>query len=246
MINDQFKYLNILIIIFLFLCNCDNKSKQTKNGTVNPQKNTIPKAQQLTLEQANQLAELPLACIEHEYPNKLGQVLENTKELKEPHILHPAFYGCFDWHSAVHGHWSLVKLLKKFPTLNKAELIKTKLQKNISKKNIQAEVLYFKKQYNKSFERTYGWAWLLKLAEELHTWDTPMARKLENNLQPLTDLIVEYYIEFLPKLRYPIRVGEHTNTAFGLVFAWDYAITLKKEELRNIIETEAKKFYTGN
>lgn len=192
---------------------------------------------------ANNLAQLPLACMQTEYPNKLGQTLNDQTDIGQPHELHPAFYGCFDWHSAVHGHWSLVKLLKDYPTLTSAEQARTKLKENISAHNILAELVYFEKAHNKSYERTYGWAWLLKLAEELHTWQDPLARELESNLQPLTDLIVERYIEFLPKLKYPIRVGEHTNTAFGLSFAWDYAVALENEDLKRVLNQSARSFY---
>jgi hypothetical protein len=202
-----------------------------------------PEPVTLTLEQANNLAELPLACLQTEYPNKLGQTLGTKEDIAEPHQLHPAFYGCFDWHSAVHGHWALVKLLKEFPRLEKAETIKSKLKENISENNIMAEVEYFSGEYSLSYERTYGWAWLLKLAGELHTWEDPLARELEQNLQPLTDLIVRRFIDFLPKLLYPIRVGEHTNTAFGLSFAWDYANALQHETLKTAIESRAKDFY---
>jgi len=200
----------------------------------------------LTLAEGNKLATLPLTCIQTEYPNKLGQTISNGEELKEPHVLHPAFYGCFDWHSAVHGHWSLVKLLKKFPDLKEAEEIKLQLVQNISKENIEVEIAYFKKKHNKNYERTYGWAWVLKLAEELHTWNDPHARKLESNLQPLTDLIVQKYIDFFPKLVYPIRVGTHTNTAFGFSFAWDYANTVQNLEFKEAIKAKAKSFYMND
>jgi hypothetical protein len=197
----------------------------------------------LTLEQANLLAELPLSCMQTEYPNKMGQTLGGKADLGEPHALHPAFYGCFDWHSAVHGHWSLVKLLKMFPLLDRSDLIREKLRENVTGENIEAEVAYFLGEHSTSFERTYGWAWLLKLAEELYTWDDPLAAELSANLKPLTDLIVARYIEFLPRLQYPIRVGVHTNTAFGLSFAWDYADTTGDSELKTAIETRAKDFY---
>jgi len=157
--------------------------------------------------------------------------------------MHPAFYGCFDWHSSVHGHWMLVKLLKTFPALKDWEMIRGKLAENISAENILAEVKYFKRGEEKSFERTYGWAWLLKLAEELHTYDDPWARDIEKNLQPLTDLVVQRHLEFLPKLNYPIRVGEHSNTAFGLAFAWDYAKATGNRELKDLIEKRARDFY---
>ncbi|UJP64212.1 DUF2891 domain-containing protein [Mongoliitalea daihaiensis] len=200
----------------------------------------------LNLDQANRLAKLPLHCMQTEYPNKLNQTLADESYLLPPKTLHPAFYGCFDWHSSVHGHWMLVALLKQFPNLDDAVLIRQKLEENISAENILQEVAYFHIPQNSSFERTYGWAWVLKLAEELNTWNDPLARQLENNLQPLTDLMVEKYIEFLPKLIYPIRVGEHTNIAFGLSFAYDYAKTMQHQPLQTIIEQRSKDWFQGD
>lgn len=229
------------LLILLTLCFLGCTTEKTANKNKNNQIE-IP-VPVLNLKQANKLSILPLGCINKEYPNKLGQVLENGTDLQSPKELHPAFYGCFDWHSSVHGHWSLVSLLKQFPNIDNADGLKMKLLLNISKKNIEKEVQYFQKKYNKSFERTYGWAWLLKLAEELYTWNDPVARKLEQNLQPLTDLIVKKYTEFLPKLKYPIRVGEHTNTAFGLTFFWDYANAIEDDKLKDFIKKRAKDFY---
>lgn len=203
-------------------------------------------AAQLALAEANRLAQLPLKCIQQEYPNKLGQVLASAEELAGPLALHPAFYGCFDWHSAVHGHWMLAYLLKQFPELEQAALIRQKLAENITAENIQLELAYFSQPHNKGFERTYGWAWLLKLAEELHGWDDPLARELAQNLQPLAERIAMLYLEFLPKLYYPIRVGEHTNTAFGLAFAWDYAAATGQDSLLQLIEQRARDFYAAD
>jgi hypothetical protein len=197
----------------------------------------------LTVQDADRLAKLPLKCMQREFPNKPGEVLSAAVDIGSPLNMHPAFYGCFDWHSSVHGHWMLVKLLKTFPELQDRNLIRRKLSENISAENILAEVKYFKRTEENSFERTYGWAWLLKLAEELHTFDDPLARELENNLQPLTDLIVRRHLEFLPKLNYPIRVGEHSNTAFGLAFAWDYACAVGNQDLRRLLEKRAKDFF---
>lgn len=231
-----------LFLFFCIACTSPNPKEEMEDEKSSP-KISIETPLQLTLKEANNLAELPLACVQTEYPNKLGQTIGEKADLGEPSELHPAFYGCFDWHSAVHGHWSMVKLLKAFPNLKKAALMRRKLKQNMSKRNVLAEVKYFHGAYNKSYERTYGWAWLLKLAEELHTWDDPLARELEKNLQPLTNLIVERFIEFLPRLNYPIRVGEHPNTAFGLSFAWDYAQTTQHEELTLLIAKRAKDFY---
>ena len=241
------RILFLIIGLVLLGCNKEVKTQNQQSEEIKPeavQENPIEAPLQLTLKHANTLADLPLACLQIEYPNKLEQTLGGKENIGEPHRLHPAFYGCFDWHSSVHGHWSLVKLLKEFPDLEKKEEARTKLLQNISAKNIEEEVTYFEGKHNKSYERTYGWAWLLKLAEELHTWQDPLARELEQNLQPLTDVIIQRYIDFLPKLKYPVRVGEHPNTAFGLSFAWDYAHTTGNQKLKELIEKRAKYFYT--
>ena len=198
---------------------------------------------ELNMEEANKLVNLPLACLNIEYPNKLGQTLSGEQDLKSPRELHPAFYGCFDWHSSVHAHWTLVKLLKHFPRIDNAREIREKLVTSLSKENIAAEVAYFKTEHGEDYERTYGWAWLLKLSEELNTWDSDLGIKLSANIKPLTDLILTRYTEFLPKLNYPIRVGEHSNTAFALSFAHDYAVATKNDEFRTLIEKRANEFY---
>ena len=200
-------------------------------------------SQELTLEQANHLATLPLKCLQQEYPNKLGQMLIDSTEIQSPKKLHPTFYGCFDWHSSVHGHWSLVYLLKKYPNLANKEQIIQKLITNLSKENIQVEIDYLNKKHEKSFERTYGWNWLLKLQLELETSNEPFAKELAQNLKPLSNIIIERYIEFLPKLLYPVRVGTHSNTAFGLTNAWDYAIFSKNELLQKSIKENANRLF---
>ncbi|MCR9016673.1 DUF2891 domain-containing protein [Aquiflexum gelatinilyticum] len=222
---------SLFLLIFLtgFLLSCQPK-KETPE---------IPDPIRLTEAEANRLSKLPLDCMQTEYPNKLNQTLGNESELKGPKALHPAFYGCFDWHSSMHGHWMLVSLLRQFPDLENGEEIRRKLLENISAENIAVEVAYFKGPSDPGFSRTYGWAWMLKLAEEIHLWDDPLARELEKNLQPLTDLMVEKYLEFLPKLIYPIRVGEHTNIAFGLSLAYDYAKTLNHVGLQELIKSRA-------
>jgi hypothetical protein len=197
----------------------------------------------LSEKKAGELAKLPLKCLQQEYPNKLGQVLNDSTQLKSPQELHPAFYGCFDWHSSVHGHWLLVRLLKDFPQMENAAEIRKKLDLQLTADNIQAEIAFFQTKHNESFERTYGWAWLLKLQQELQTWDDADGKEWAKNLQPLSDMIVGKYISFLPKLVYPIRSGEHINTAFGLTFAWDYALFVKNDSLKKIIDKKAREFY---
>ncbi|MBN2345016.1 MAG: DUF2891 domain-containing protein [Candidatus Aminicenantes bacterium] len=197
----------------------------------------------LSAEQAGRLAQLPLKCLQREFPNKPGETLAAPADIGSPRGLHPAFYGCFDWHSSVHGHWMLVRLLRKFPALEAGATIRAKLAENITTGSILDEVRYFRRSEEKSFERTYGWAWLLKLAEELHGFDDPLARELEKNLRPLTGLVVERWLEFLPKLVYPVRVGEHANTAFGMAFAWDYADAVGQKALKDLVERRARDFY---
>ncbi len=201
-------------------------------------------AQELRLEQANRLAALPIKCLQQEYPNKLQQLLIDSTEIKSPKALHPAFYGCFDWHSSVHGHWSLVYLLKQFPNLDQRQAIIRKLQVNLSRENIQAEVDYLSKKHETSFERTYGWAWLLQLQMELETTKEPYAADLAANLKPLSNLIIARYTEFIPKLFYPVRAGTHTNTAFALSLAWDYAVFSSNTDFQKSIRENAIRLYS--
>jgi len=192
---------------------------------------------------ASHLASLALAGINREYPNKIAHVMESDGDLDPPRKLHPAFYGCFDWHSSVHSHWMLIRLLKSFPDLLEALPIRGAIQENLQTHKILGELDYMKPRERQGFERTYGWAWLLKLAEELHTWDDPQANQWTNALKPLVDHIESLYIDFLPKQTYPIRTGVHPNTAFGLSFAWDYARALDRSEFKAIVEDSSLRYY---
>ncbi|MGB0933039.1 MAG: DUF2891 domain-containing protein [Lishizhenia sp.] len=195
---------------------------------------------------ASQLIKLPLSCVSKEYPNKLSQVISSHKDLRSPQDLHPIFYGCFDWHSAVHGYWSLVFLCKNFPDLQEVNQIERLLEGTFTPENIQKEIDYFNTPLNNNFERTYGWSWLLKLDQELNNWNTPLGNSLATVLQPLTELIVEKYIAFLPKLNYALRVGTHTNTAFGLSFAFDWAEHNNNAQLLTAIKERAIYFYEND
>jgi hypothetical protein len=198
---------------------------------------------QLTEQGASHFVTLALKCTLQPYPNKPGNTIESDSDQLGPRQLHPAFYGCFDWHSTVHGHWMMVRLLKLFPHLPEASRIRAVLDENLTEKNILAERDYFARPINKSYERTYGWAWLLKLSEELHGWDDADARRWEKNLQPLTDLIIQRFLEFLPKQTYPIRQGMHPNTAFGMILAYDYARTLQNDSLLHMIERRSRDYF---
>lgn len=200
-------------------------------------------AKSLNEKQASHFAALALKCVAREFPNKPEHVINNASEVKSPKALHPAFYGCYDWHSSVHGHWMLIRLLKSFPNLPEATRVRTALDANLTAENIQAEVAYMLQPNRQSFERTYGWAWALKLAEELQTWNDADGKRWSKNLQPLADLIAKSYRNFLPKQTYPIRTGVHPNTAFGLAFALDYAKTSGDRELESILNERSRTYF---
>ncbi|HWW74948.1 MAG TPA: DUF2891 domain-containing protein [Pyrinomonadaceae bacterium] len=181
----------------------------------------------LTEAQASHFARLALRCARKEYPNKIEHTLNDESQVRPPKALHPAFYGCYDWHSSVHGHWLLARLLRLYPSLPEAREIRETLDANLTQEHVRAEDEYFKAAGRQSFERPYGWAWLLKLHEELYAWDDADARRWFAALQPLADTVVGRYVDFFGKQTYPIRVGTHFNSAFGLSFALDYANTVR-------------------
>jgi hypothetical protein len=201
-------------------------------------------SQSITEKQASHFAALALKCVTREFPNKPEHVINNNSEVQSPKTLHPAFYGCYDWHSSVHGHWMLVRLLKLFPNLPESAQIRTALNANLTAENIQAEVAYMKQANRQSFERTYGWAWALKLAEELHSWNDADGTRWSTNLQPLAELLSASYRNFLPKQTYPIRTGVHPNTAFGLAFALDYAKATGDRELEALLNERSRTYFT--
>lgn len=200
-------------------------------------------AQTLTPAQLGNFSKLPLKCVEHEFPNKLNQSIISADELQKPSELHPIFYGCFDWHSAVHGYWSLVYLLNHHPDVVEAARIKALLIKNITPENMAKEIAYFEKPHEKSWERLYGWAWFLKLQQTLDEAPDAEVRKLGTYTLPLTNLLIQRYAAFLPKQLYPQRVGTHNNTAFGLSFAYDYAASVHDEAFLDTIRRYALRYY---
>lgn len=184
----------------------------------------------LSQAQASHFAQLALKCARKEYPNKIEHVLSDADQLRPPKSLHPAFYGCYDWHSSVHGHWLLARLLRLHPSLKEAQEIRETLNANLTPNNIEVENDYFKASGRQSFERPYGWAWLLKLHEELYSWNDTDAQRWFKTLQPLAETIIKMYMDFFEKQTYPIRVGTHFNSAFGLSFALDYANSVKSSD----------------
>jgi hypothetical protein len=197
----------------------------------------------MTREQVSSFAKLALRAVTTEFPNKPADVLNDAKDARPPRDLHPAFYGSFDWHSSVHGHWMLVRLLRLFPDLPEAKKIRSVLAEHLTEDNLLAEAGALARPNTQSFERPYGWAWLLKLAEELHEWDDADAKAWEKNLRPLSDALVELFVSYFPKQTYPIRSGVHPNTAFAFTLAYDYAKAVGDKRLRELIEERSRAYY---
>ncbi len=234
MIKQQLRLLPIrLLVSFLIV------SPFALNAKSQAKRNQLS----LTQTDASHFAKLALKCVQKEFPNKLDHVNNDADDVRSPRAMHPAFYGCFDWHSTVHGHWMLVHLLRLFPNVPEAADIRKALDANLSAKNIAGEVAYLKQANRASFERTYGWAWLLKLAEDLHGWNDPDGQRWSQNLRPLADAFVEKYLAFLPKQTYPIRTGVHPNTAFGLAFALDYARAVGDQKLETLIVERSRTYF---
>ena len=234
-----FILVSIFISFFAFCGNIEDRATEIKISSESAGSDIF----RLDAESASHFASLALKCVKKEYPNKMDHVMNDESEVQNPAALHPAFYGCFDWHSSVHGHWMLVRLLKTFSDLPEAQEIRSSLNDNLSAENIEIEVKYLHQPSRKSFERTYGWTWLLKLAEELYGWDDPEGKKWSHNLQPLADALVKRYLEFLPKQTYPIRRGVHPNTAFGIAFALDYARAVGNKELEDILIERSNTYF---
>ena len=192
---------------------------------------------------AERFSKLALACIDREFPNKPEQVMESAADAKVPREFHPAFFGCYDWHSSVHGHWMLVRLLKTVPRLDSAGEIRTRLGAHFTAEAMAAETRYLDVKSNRSFERTYGWAWTLRLANELGTWNDPDGKAWRVNLDPLAKGLVARLKDFLPKLTNPIRTGVHPNTAFALGEALDFARSAGDAELEQLVVKRAREYY---
>ena len=171
---------------------------------------------------ADRFASLALGCVHREYPNKISHVLRDAGDALPPHELTPAFYGCLDWHSAVHGHWLLARLARSYPGTPFAQEAKAALAKSLTPENLQAELRYLQAAGRSSFERPYGLAWLLALSAELHTWDDPQAHEWATAIEPLESEVATRLNAWLNKLRRPNRSGEHAQTAFamGLIADW--------------------------
>lgn len=197
----------------------------------------------LSLQEATALAQLALSCAEREYPNKPDLFLWGPEALKAPHENWPSFYGCYDWHSSVHGHWSLLRLLKLYPELPQAKVIRALLDAHFAPQAMAKELAYFSAAETKLFERPYGWAWFLRLRAELLSWNDPQGAAWAKALAPLAKLLSERTVEYLGRLSVPVRAGTHGNTAYSLAHMLDYARVAKDAKLEAAIRSAAGRFY---
>jgi len=205
-----------------------------------------PVTPRLDAQQAESFARLALANIGHEYPAKLDHVLSGDESLAPPRALFPVFHGSFDWHSCVHGHWMLARLLRLHPGLGSAPEIRRLFDTRFTETSVTCELAYLTRPESAAFERTYGWAWLLKLCEELTLLRTDDGSRWRRVLAPLADAFVARYFDYLPKATYPIRHGVHSNSAFGLCFALDYARTCGFEALGDLVIVKARAWFGGD
>lgn len=193
---------------------------------------------------ASKLTSLALAHVTREYPNKLDHVLNGPQDLRAPSELHPVFYGSFDWHSNVHGYWLLATLLRRFPSLNESGRISELFDAQFTTAKVDREVAYVSQPSRGTFERPYGWAWLLMLSAELARHTTQSGARWSATVRPLADAFVRRFREFLPKASYPVRVGTHFNTAFALALSAEYAAAVGDGELTALLLDKATSWYS--
>lgn len=194
----------------------------------------------------SRFARLALDCVRREYPNKIAHTLASDADVAPPRELTPAFYGCFDWHSSVHGHWLLARLARLYPGEDFAADARAALTRSLTRQNIAAEARYVGAAGRDTFERPYGLAWLLQLAAELRTWDDTGARRWSEALEPLETAAAERIAAWLPKLTYPIRTGEHSQTAFAFGLILDWARTAGNADMAALLERRSLELYRGD
>jgi len=195
---------------------------------------------------AARFAGLALKCLHQEYPNHVSSTLDSDADVLPPRQLTPAFYGCFDWHSDVHGHWLLVRLLRTAPEASFAAAARADLARTFTAPNIAGEVEYFRHDGRASFERPYGLAWLLKLCAELRQWDDSQGHEWLVTLLPLEAEAASRIKAWVPKLHYPIRVGEHDQSAFSFSLIWDWAVVAGDTRMRELLDDAGGRFYADD
>jgi Protein of unknown function (DUF2891) len=195
------------------------------------------------IDAAQRFASLALACVHKEYPNKISHNLNSDADVAPPRKLTPAFYGCYDWHSSVHGHWLLARLVRTLPNAGFGPSAREALRQSLTAENIAQEAAYLRAEGRASFERPYGLAWLLQLVAELREWDDPQAREMSANLRPLEEAALQRLNGWLPKLSHPVRIGEHDQTAFALGLMLDYSRAKGDMKFADMLASKARQFY---
>jgi len=206
----------------------------------------LPAAPAIDAAAAERFAGLALRCVHQEYPNKIAHTLAADADVRPPRELYPAFYGCYDWHSAVHAHWLLARLVRRFPDAPFVTAARAELARSLTKENLGVETAYLQRAGRASFERPYGLAWLLQLAAELRSWNDPQAQQWAADLAPLEAEAATRIKRWLPDLYYPIRVGEHDQTAFSFGLIWDWAGVAGDSQMRDLLEDAAQRFYAAD
>ena len=203
---------------------------------------------QLTPQLASRLVRLSLDCVDRPWPNKPGHILDGDSALRPPSELTPAFFGCFDWHSAVHGHWAMLRVLRHVPAIPEHMEIRRQLDAHFTVERLQKEKSFFALERNRTFERPYGIGWLLRLTAELHSYAEldPSTRRWEDSVAPLAQLLGERFSTYLSRLSVPVRAGTHDNTAYAMIHAIDYASVVKNESFRMLLIQRAKDFYLAD
>ncbi len=242
---------NLLILFFAAVlvglsCAAQGTSNSNMKSEANAKPSQLAPPQDFDAAAAAKFAELALACVHKEYPNKIAHVLNSDADVAPPRKLTPAFYGCYDWHSSVHGHWLLARLARVYPDAPFAPAARKALEKSLSAANIEQEGAYLRGEGRASFERPYGLAWLLQLGLELHEWDDPLAQELSQNLRPLEQASLDRLKTWLPKLSYPVRSGEHSQTAFALGLILDYASGTGDTALRYLVAERARAYFLND
>ena len=195
---------------------------------------------------AEKFAELALECVHKEYPNKISHTLQSDEDVKPPRDLYPSFYGCYDWHSSVHGHWLLTRLARLYPENDLSTESIVKLNKSLTAENLIEETNYIKGKGRAAFERPYGIAWLLQLAAELEEWNNESANLWRENIKPLEEILSQRIEDWLPKLTYPVRSGQHSQTAFALGLIIDWARTTGNVDLALLIEERSIDYFAND
>ena len=192
---------------------------------------------------ASRFARLALDNVERAFPNNPQHVLTDADDVKLPHDWHPSFYGSYDWHSAVHMHWLLVRIRRLHPAIAERPAIDAVLARHFEAPALLRERAYLQRPETASFERTYGWAWLLELARELGACSDPLARRWRDAMTPLARAFVDRFVDYLPRADYPLRYGVHSNSAFGLAFALDYAVSHGERALADLCRERARHWF---